>query len=96
VDRPLTHLLLHTSDDRSTLQLMSSNCSYQNSVVQNSKIQSLLKLGRSYLALASHDDGRVYVMFEQGNGPEIEEWTVPATENDGPWTFARNVPLDNS
>ncbi|KAI9711792.1 MAG: hypothetical protein M1820_001937 [Bogoriella megaspora] len=86
---PLTHLILYTSADQSTLNLNTWNCS-KGFVNSTAEIAQLLKPDTTYLALASHNDGRIYVMFDPGTGPEIEEWTVPSLSGNA-WTGVRNV-----
>jgi hypothetical protein len=73
---PLTHLILYTNTDRSGLNLDSWNCS-SGLINQTNNIASLVGRNRKYLGLASHQDGKVYVQYDQGFGPEIEEWAVP-------------------
>jgi len=87
--RLLTHLILYAVPDRSSLNLNVWNCSagFVNSTTQ---ILPLLKKDTMYLALASHRNGSVYVLFDQGNGPQIEQWTVPLVSGD-PWTTVQNV-----
>lgn len=38
-------------------------------------------------------DGSVYIMFDSGHGPQVEEWTVPKRAGD-PWVTRRNVTVD--
>jgi hypothetical protein len=54
------------------------------------QIQPFMKENATYLALASHGDARVYVMFDVGNGPQIEEWTVPTYSGDK-WGVVSNI-----
>jgi hypothetical protein len=54
------------------------------------QIQAFMKTNATYLALTSHGDAKVYVMFDLGNGPLIEEWTVPRYSGDK-WGAVRNV-----
>ena len=35
-------------------------------------------------------DGDLYIMFDSGSGPQVEEWTVPKRAGD-PWTISRAV-----
>jgi hypothetical protein len=52
---------------------------------------STLAIGsRKYLGLTSHDDGRVYVQYDKGAGPEMEEWAVPQTSVQQ-WTLVGKV-----
>lgn len=91
---PLTHLILYATPDRTSLNLMSWNCSHA-AYSTSSYIQPLLKPNRTYIALASHSDSRAYVMFDEGNGPEIEEWTAPATADVTAWSGVRRVAVGN-
>jgi hypothetical protein len=103
----ITHLILFASPDRSNLTLVSWNCSSGFVMAQN-RIQGLLRPNRTYLGLATtsasnltFDDNRVYVVFDEGNGPEVEEWQVPASGGsngrrggqNGPWTRLGSVPI---
>jgi hypothetical protein len=103
----LTHLILFASPDRSNLTLVSWNCS-SGFVMSQNRIQGLLRPDRTYLGLATtsasnltFEDNRVYVAFDQGNGPEVEEWQVPPsggtsgrrTGQNGPWTRLGSVPI---
>jgi hypothetical protein len=84
-----THLILYTIPDRSSVNLNVWNCS-SGFVNSTSQIQPLLKPNTTYLELASYNNGSVYVLFDQGNGPQIEEWVTPLVSGD-PWKPARNV-----
>jgi hypothetical protein len=84
----LTYLILYAVPDRSSLNLNMWNCSAGFN--STSQIQPLLKENMTYLALASHQDGSVYVMYDQGNGPQIEEWKVPTVSGD-PWDSISNA-----
>ena len=37
--------------------------------------------------------GSLYMLFDQGTGPQVEEWTVPKHAGD-PWAGRRNVTVD--
>lgn len=74
----MTHLILYANPDRSGLVLHSLNCSH-GLINQTAKIAKLNGRSRRYLGLASHNDGKVYVEYDQGSGREMEEWTVPPT-----------------
>ncbi|KAK4442082.1 hypothetical protein QBC34DRAFT_419271 [Podospora aff. communis PSN243] len=100
----VTHLLLFASTDRTSLSLVSWNCS-SGFVQQQSRIEGLLKPNRTYLGLAttsasnlSFSDQRVYVLFDEGTGPQVEEWEVPASggvkveEQNGPWKLRGAIP----
>lgn len=63
-----------------------------------SEIEPLQKANTTYLSLAAMNDketgdGNVYIMFDSGNGPQIEEWTVPKRAGDA-WVMNRNVTID--
>lgn len=99
----LTHLILLATPDRNNLTLTSWNCS-SGFTSQQGRIEGLLKPGRTYLDLASASasnvtsgDDRVYVLFDEGGGPDIEEWGVPAGQGDGgggsqDWKMIGRVP----
>jgi hypothetical protein len=87
--RLLTHLILYAVPDRSSLNLDVWNCS-AGFINSTSQIQPLLKENSTYLALTSHQNGSIYVMYDQGNGPQIEEWKVPKVSGD-PWNSVQNV-----
>lgn len=100
----LTHLILFATPDRKDLTLVSWNCS-SGFVTQNDRIEGLLRPGRTYLDLAAASASnltfvgdRVYVLFDGGDGPEIEEWGVPASGEgnedgqNGPWGLIGSVP----
>ncbi|KAK5659432.1 hypothetical protein OQA88_633 [Cercophora sp. LCS_1] len=79
----LTHLVLFATEDRQSLRLLSWNCS-SGFIEQQGRIEPLLKPGRTYLSLdttaatnLTFTDQRVYVLYDAGNGPAIEEWQVP-------------------
>jgi hypothetical protein len=95
-DNFMTHNLLFATADRRNLTLYSWNCS-SGFVNQDSRIANLLKPNRTYLGLASTDVGRlpldnqrVYVMFDQGAGPQVEEWEFPS------WKLLGEVPINLS
>lgn len=102
----LTHLILFATLDRKDLTLVSWNCS-SGFVTQTERIEGLLKPGRTYLDLAAGSTSnltfvgdRVYVLFDEGDGPEIEEWGVPASGEgnedgqNGSWELIGNVPTE--
>jgi hypothetical protein len=99
----VTHFLLFASPDRQSLSLVSWNCS-SGFVPQQNRIEGLLKPNRTYLSLASTSasslkftDQRVYVLFDEGTGPQVEEWEVPASGGvdvagqNGPWRLHGTV-----
>ncbi|KAF2201714.1 hypothetical protein GQ43DRAFT_370768 [Delitschia confertaspora ATCC 74209] len=74
---PWTHLLLFGTPDRGDLRHVSWNCS-SGFNDRTAMIKPLLKRNRTYLNLAAaHQDNRVYVVYDEGEGPVIEEWNVP-------------------
>ncbi|KAI6357976.1 hypothetical protein MCOR25_007490 [Pyricularia grisea] len=103
---PYTHLILFASTDRSSLSLVSWNCS-GGFVDQTSKINPLMVVanrpGRKYLGLAAPQpdglanstpsSGRVYVLFDAGDGPEVEEWQAPRGGTDAAWEVIGSVPV---
>lgn len=104
----LTHLLLFASPDRQTLTLVSWNCS-SGFVAQQNRIEDLLKPNRTYLGLATTSASNltfvgqsVYVLFDEGAGPQVEEWRVPSSggyntaEQNGVWNLLGNVPIEGS
>lgn len=100
----ITHLLLFASADRQSLSMVSWNCS-SGFVAQDNRIEKLLKPNRTYLGLSTTSasnltffDQRVYVLFDEGAGPQVEEWQVPASgginvaEQNGPLKLRGSVP----
>ena len=73
---PPTQLFVFGSSNGSTLNAVSWNCS-AGFVILTPSLANVLKPNRTYQALSSHSDGKVYVMFDQGDGQQIEQWTVP-------------------
>lgn len=58
----------------------------------------LQKANTTYLSLAAMSDkatgdGNVYIMFDSGNGRQVEEWTVPKRAGN-PWVTSRKVTVD--
>lgn len=101
----ITHLILFASEDRKNLTLVSWNCS-SGFVDASNRIEKLVKPGRTYLDLTTtsasnltFDDDRVYVLYDEGKGPAVEEWKVPAsggkdkTGQNGDWTLGDNIPI---
>ena len=96
-DLRATNLILFAVPDCSSLILNAWNCS-SGYLDHTSEIQPLQKANTTYLSLASTLDkatgnGSVYIMFDSGNGPQVEEWTVPKRAGD-PWITSRNVTTD--
>ncbi|TLS21589.1 uncharacterized protein PpBr36_10132, partial [Pyricularia pennisetigena] len=104
---PYTHLILFASSDRSSLLLVSWNCS-GGFVDQTSKIGPLVVVpgrpSRTYLALAAPQpdglanstpsSGRVFVLFDAGDGPQVEEWQAPRGGTDAAWEVIGPVPVE--
>lgn len=93
-ETPLTNLILFTASDRGSLKLSAWNCTagFED---HTTEIEPLQKANTTFLALAAMSDratgdGNVYIMFDSGRGPQIEEWTVPKRAGD-PWTTSRKV-----
>lgn len=94
---PLTNLVFFASPDRSSLMLSVWNCTdgFQD---HTSEIQPLQKPNTTYLSIAAMSDratgdGNIYIMFDSGKGPQIEEWTVPKRAGE-PWVTSRKVDVD--
>ncbi|KAL8849392.1 MAG: hypothetical protein Q9221_005630 [Calogaya cf. arnoldii] len=97
--RPLTHLILYTSQDYQRLILSAWNCSSGVSDL-TLQIEPLQRANTTYLALAALSnkatgEAAVYIMFDAGNGPQIEKWTVSARAGDQ-WSITRSVNTDFS
>ncbi|RWA05290.1 hypothetical protein EKO27_g9816 [Xylaria grammica] len=94
----LTDLILFSTPDRSSLNFISWNCS-SGFLDQTSYIAPLLQANRTYLGLTgtltsfNPEDQRVYVLFDAGNGPEIEEWEVPPGAQNANWKVLGRVPV---
>ncbi|KAK4542781.1 hypothetical protein LTR36_006157 [Oleoguttula mirabilis] len=96
-ETPLTNLIMFATPDRSSLVMNVWNCTagFQD---HTSEIQPLQKLNTTFLALAAMSDratgdGNVYLMFDNGTGPQVEEWTVPRRAGD-PWVVSRKVDVN--
>jgi len=103
-----THLILYATPDRTSLNLLAWDCA-NGFVDQTSRIEPLLKPGRTYLALTTAtpvsgtpvtEGQRVYVLFDDGRGPLMEEWEVPASgtgantaAQGGPWKLLGGVSI---
>lgn len=94
---PLTNLILYTTPDRRSLGLTAWNCTagYED---HTAEIQPLQKQNTTILALAAMSDratgdGDMYIMYDSGAGPQIEEWTVPKRAGD-PWVTRRSINAD--
>ncbi|MCJ1462869.1 hypothetical protein MMC07_001473 [Pseudocyphellaria aurata] len=96
-DTPLTNLILFAVPDRSSLVMSAWNCT-TGFLDHTSEIKPLQKANTTYLALTAMSDkatgdADVYIMFDSGNGPQVEEWTVPTRAGD-PWVRSRKVTVD--
>lgn len=94
---PLTNLILFTVPDRTSLVLSAWNCT-TGFLNHTSEIMPLQKANTKYLSLAAMSDkatgdGNVYIMFDSGNGRQVEEWTVPKRAGN-PWVTSRKVTVD--
>ncbi|KAI0537000.1 hypothetical protein GGR58DRAFT_502728 [Xylaria digitata] len=96
--QPLTHLIMFPTLDRRGLNLVSWNCS-SGFLNQTTTIEPLLQENRTYLGIANTitslnpEDQRVYVLFDAGDGPEIEEWQVPPGAQNADWRVLGIVPV---
>lgn len=90
---------MFATPDRSNLTLVSWNCS-SGFLDQTSAIAPFLAQNRTYIGLANtltslnSDDQRVYVLFDGGTGPEIEEWQVPPGAQHAQWKVLGSVPVN--
>lgn len=96
-ETPLTQLILFTDPARHTLTLSAWNCT-DGFEDHSAEIAPLQKENATILALAAMSDratgnGNVYIMFDAGKGPEVEEWTVPKRAG-MPWVTSRKVDAD--
>ena len=96
---PLTHLILYTTPDRNSLILSTWNCS-QGFLDHTSQITPLQKASTTYLSLSTGNDKRkennsVYIMFDSGGGPQVEEWMVPEQAGN-PWMTNRSITVEFS
>jgi len=103
---PLTHLILFAGEDRQDLKLVSWNCS-SGFVDATNRIAGLLKPKRTYLSVATTSasnltfvDQRVYVLYDEGKGPIMEEWqipdsgrSIPTPGQGGNWKLRGEVPI---
>lgn len=94
---PLTHLILFTVPDRSSLVMNTWNCT-DGFVDHKTEIEPLQRINTTYLALAAVNDrntgnGTLYVMFDSGRGPQVEEWVMPKQAGNM-WVTSRNVTVD--
>lgn len=94
---PLTNLVFFAAPDRKSLVLSAWNCTdgFQD---HTAEIQPLQKANTTYLSLAAMSDratgdGNLYIMFDSGKGPEVEEWTVPKLAGE-PWVVSQKVDVD--
>lgn len=94
---PLTHLIIFAVPDRSSLAMSAWNCTsgFQD---HTDEIKPVQRHNTTYLSLASMSDrvtgdGSLYIMFDTGEGPQVEEWTVPKRAG-APWVKSRRVTTD--
>ncbi|RWA12667.1 hypothetical protein EKO27_g2435 [Xylaria grammica] len=96
--QPLTHLIIFPTLDKKSLSLVSWNCS-SGFLDQTTRLGPLLQANRTYLGLANTmtaldpEDQRVYVVFDAGDGPEIEEWQVPPGAQNAEWKVLGTIPV---
>ena len=95
--QPLTHLILFAGPDRSSLVMIAWDI-ISGFLDHTFEIAPLQKPNTTFLSLAAMSDtatwdGNVYIMFDSGSGPQIEEWTVPKRAG-LPWVTSRNVTVD--
>lgn len=96
-ETPLANLIFFAVPDRTSLVLNAWNCS-SGFLDHTSEIEPLQKANTTFLSLSAMNDratgdGSLYIMFDPGTGPQIEEWTVPKRAGD-PWVTSRNVTVD--
>ena len=96
---PLTHLIFYTVPDRSSLVMSAWNCTtgFED---HTTEIMPLQKTNTTFLALATVSDrftstGDIYIMYDSGHGPQVEEWVMPLRAGD-PWNTSRPVTVDFS
>jgi hypothetical protein len=54
----------------------------------------MLVPNRTYLGLAAHRDRRIYLLYDGGFGPAIEEWRVPYGGSNVPWSVVGSVAVN--
>ena len=95
---PLTNLIIYTTDaSRSSLSLSAWNCT-SGFVDQSADLKPLQKANATFLSLAGMSEratgnGSLYVMFDVGRGPQVEEWAVPKHAGDL-WVTSRPVQVN--
>ena len=94
---PITHLIFFAVPDRSSLVLSVWNCTSGFSD-HTSEIAPLQKPNTTFLSLETIRDPEtwdalVYIMFDSGSGPQVEEWAVPKIAG-LPWVTSRSVTVD--
>ena len=96
-ETPLTTLILFATPDGSSLVLSAWNrtAGFED---HTAEIEPLQKPNTTFLSLAAMSDrdtgdGNVYLMFDTGSGPQVEEWTVPKRAGN-PWEVSRKVDVD--
>ncbi|KAF2258902.1 hypothetical protein CC78DRAFT_476888 [Lojkania enalia] len=89
---PYTDLILFASEDRKNLTLVSWNCS-SGFIDQTNAIEPLLIPDRTYVSLASVANGTIFVLFDAGDGPELEQWKAPSGGTHSGWKVVGSVPV---
>ena len=94
-DSPKVHLILYAAEDGSSLSLVTWNCA-DGFVQSPDKLKDVLKTDsdRKYLGLSgTQGDNKLYVIFDAGDGPEIEQWEMTLFSNEDPWKVVGKVPV---
>ena len=93
----LAQFILFAVPDRSSLVFNVWDC-YLGFKDFTAQIAPLQKPNTTFLSLTAVRDeatgnANVYIMFDSGGGPQVEEWAVPE-EADFPWVRSSNVNVD--
>ncbi|KAL8969536.1 MAG: hypothetical protein Q9183_001953 [Haloplaca sp. 2 TL-2023] len=91
---PLANLIIYAMPNRGSLALSAWNCT-TGFIDRTSDIKVMQKNDTTFLALTAATDetaygGFLYVMFDSGDGPEIEEWRIPNHAGDT-WNISSRV-----
>lgn len=94
---PLANFIFFAVPDRTSLVMNAWNCT-SGFLDHTPEIKALQKANTIFLSLSATNDratgdGSLYIMFDSGTGPQVEEWTVPKRAGD-PWVNSRNVTVD--
>ena len=94
---PLAQLILFAVPDRSSLVFHLWDCSSGFSDL-TTEIAPLQKPHTIFLSLTAVRDeasgnASLYVMFDSGGGPQVEEWAIPEV-GDPPWVRSSDVNVD--